>query len=109
MALKTVASVLALIALVEGWYILSRRNQVNRFHLLDDSGYVAFDRLSGQLCRTFQPKAKVANSRAPVSSLPPSSGDPISDAISNTQSISMAESEAQLEFVRGLPACIDIR
>jgi hypothetical protein len=106
MVLKTVASVLALIALVEGWHILSRRNQLDRFHLLDDSGYVAFDRLSGQLCRTFQPKAKGAKPPAPVNLVPSSSGDPILDAITDS---SAAESEVRLEFVRGLPACIDVR
>jgi hypothetical protein len=108
MALRTVASVLALIALVEGWYILSRRNQVDRFHLLDDSGDVAFDRLSGQLCRTFQPKAKAkaAKPPAPVNLAPSSSGDPILDAITDS---SAAENEVRLEFVRGLPACIDVR
>ena len=53
MILRVVAGILGLVAIVEGWYIFSLRNQVNRFHLMDDRGYVALDRVSGQLCKTF--------------------------------------------------------
>jgi hypothetical protein len=110
MILRTVAGVLAVVVMLEAWYIFSVRNQVNRFHLLDDSGYVAFDRLSGQLCRTFQTnqKSQAAKSPVPVNSAPSNSGDPVLDAIRNTPSSSSAE-DAQLEFVHRLPACVDVR
>ena len=106
MILRVVAGILGLVAIVEGWYIFSLRNQVNRFHLMDDSGYVAFDRVSGQLCKTFQlnlAKSSVsANARS-------NSGDPILDAIGNTPSSSSAEAYAQLDFVHRLPSCVDVR
>jgi hypothetical protein len=46
MILRALVGVLALVAIGEGWYIFSLRNQVNRFRLMDDSGYVAFDRVN---------------------------------------------------------------
>jgi hypothetical protein len=107
MVLKAIAGVLLLVAMTEGWYIVSLRNQLNRFHLLDDSGYVAFDRARGQLCRTFQ--SYLAKSSAPPTAVPPNSGDPILDAIRNTPGSSAAENDAQMEFVRRLPACVDVR
>jgi hypothetical protein len=74
MILRVVAGILGLVAIVEGWYIFSLRNQVNRFHLMDDSGYVAFDRVSGQLCKTFQlnlAKSSVsANARDQIQGIP---------------------------------------
>ena len=44
--LRVIAGILGLVVIVEGWYIFSLRNQVNRFRLMDDSGYVAFDRVN---------------------------------------------------------------
>src|SRR5580704_261108 len=107
MILRALVGLLALVAIGEGWYIFSLRNQVNRFRLMDDSGYIAFDRIRGQLCRTFQ--SNPAKSFASASAEPSSSGDPILDAIRNTPRSSSAESDAQVEFVRRLPACVDVR
>jgi hypothetical protein len=107
MVLKAIAGVLALVVMTEGWYIVSLRNQLNRFHLVDDSGYVAFDRARGQLCRTFQ--SNLAKSSPWPTAVPSNSGDPIFDAIRNTPGSFAAESDAQLEFVRRLPACVDVR
>ena len=107
MILRVVAGILGLVAIVEGWYIFSLRNQVNRFHLMDASGYVAFDRVSGQLCKTFQ--LNLAKSSVSANAARPNSGDPILDAIGNTPSSSSAEADAQLDFVRRLLACVDVR
>jgi hypothetical protein len=107
MILKALVGVLALVSIGEGWYISSLRNQVNRFRLMDDSGYVAFDRVRGQLCRTFQSYSAKPFATAPAAAS--SSGDPILDAIRNTPRSSSAESDAQLEFLRRLPACVDVR
>ena len=105
--LRALVGVLALVAIVEGWYIFSLRSQVNRFRLMDDSGYLAFDRVRGQLCRTFQSNSARSIVSAPTA--PSSSGDPILDAIRNTPRSSSAESDAQLEFASRLPACVDVR
>jgi hypothetical protein len=107
MILRVVAGILGLVAIVEGWYIFSLRNQVNRFHLMDDSGYVAFDRVSGQLCKTFQ--LNLAKSSVSANAARSNSGDPILDAIGNAPSSSAAAADAQLDFVRRLPACVDVR
>src|ERR1700730_18904272 len=79
MILRVVAGILGLVEIVEGWYIFSLRNQVNRFHLMDDSGYVAFDLVSGQLCKTFQ--LNLAKSSVSANAARPNSGDLILDAI----------------------------
>jgi hypothetical protein len=111
MILKTLTYVLAVLVVAEAGYIFLLRRPINRFKLMDDNGYVAFDTESGQLCRTFQPnlKSQAAKSPVPVISGPSNSGDSILDAIRNTPSSSSAEGDAQLDFVRRLPACDDVR
>ena len=111
MLFRTLTSILALVVVAEGAYIFLHRHPINRFKPMDDDGYVAFDTASGQLCRTYQPnlKSQAAKSPAPVNSVPSKSGDPILDAIIDTPSSSSAEGDAQLDFVRRLPACVDVR
>ncbi len=81
---------------------------------MEVDGYVAFDTATGQLCRSYQSKPAPKTVRpAPSTFHAPepesSSGDRILDAIRNGSADARAQENAEVEFVRGLPACTDIR
>ncbi|SRR5260221_7240883 len=112
MLFKTLPCVLALVAVGEGGYILLHRHSVNRFKRADDYGYAAFDTATGQLCRTY----RVISSPRIVPTAPSSdrpfgsrSEDPILDAIRSAPATTQASEDPQVEFVRRLPSCADIR
>jgi hypothetical protein len=112
MLFKTLTCVLALVAVGEGGYILLHRHSVNRFKRADDYGYAAFDTATGQLCRTY----RVISSPKITATTPPSdrtfgsrSEDRILDAIRSAPANSQAGEDPELEFIRRLPSCVDIR
>jgi hypothetical protein len=110
MPLKILTCILALAAFAEGGYILWHRHPIHRFRPVEDNGYVAFDTATGQLCRTYRtnPTAKRAPAvydRAPEKP----SGDPILDMIRNGRANVQTGEDAEVEIVRGLPVCVDIR
>lgn len=112
MVFKTLTCILALVVIAESGYIFLRRHPVNRFKPMDDYGYTAFDTASGQLCRTFRSKpapTKVQLSPSPDRSPELHSGDAILDAMRNGSDNAPGEKDAEVEFIRGLPACADIR
>ena len=108
--LRVVAGILGLVAIVEGWYIFSLRNQVNRFHLMDDSGYVAFDRVSGQLCKTFPVEFSEVFRLGKRRVLIRIQGIPFLDAIGNAPRAPLRQ-RRMLNWIsfRRLPACVDVK
>jgi len=126
MILKILTSILALAVVAEGGYILLHRNAINRFKPVDEEGYLAFDSATGQLCRTFRPGSRPKKIQpAPIKPAPSSldskkSGpdDRILTAIrgglteaefeKQIQEEKDANAEAHAEFIRGVPACVDI-
>jgi len=112
MLFKALTCVLALLVLAEGGYILLHRQPINRFKLMDDDGYVAFDTVSGQLCKTFRSNS-VPNGvkTSPLSdhSTGSSSGDLILDSVRNGAMNTRAERGTGVEFILKLPPCRDIR
>jgi hypothetical protein len=127
MILKILTSILALAVVAEGGYILLHRNAVNRFKAVDEDGDLAFDSATGQLCRTIRPAPLPKKMQlAPIKPAPSSFDskesnpklDPILSAIrgglteaefeKKVQEEKDANAEAQAEFIRGLPACVDI-
>lgn len=112
MPLKTLICILALLVVAESGYIFLHRHPINRFKPMDDDGFVAFDTASGQLCRTYQSKSAprtIESSPSSDHSSESGSRDPILGAIRNAGPNAQAERETQLEFIRGLPTCDDIR
>lgn len=112
MLLKILIGVLALLVVTASEYIVLSRNPVNRFKPIDQDGYVAFDTATGQLCKTFRTKT-VPEKIQSIPSSDRSNGsrpvDPILDAIRGGVPDAQAEQAAQVQFIRGLPACADIR
>jgi hypothetical protein len=112
MLFKALTCILALVVVAEGGYIFLHRRTINRFKSVDDYGYAAFDSATGQLCRTFQARSAPRKIQSATSSARPAklhSADPILDAMRNEADKSMPGKDAEVEFVRGLPACADIR
>src|SRR5467141_3561799 len=112
MLLKTLICILVLVIVAEGGYIFLHRHPINRFKPMDDDGYVAFDTASGQLCRTFRSKSapkRIESSPSSDHSSESGSEDPILGAIRNGRPNAQVERETQVEFIRGLPTCDDIR
>jgi hypothetical protein len=110
-AFKVLSCIFALAVVAEAEYIVLHRYAINRFKAMDDSGYAAFDSATGQLCRTFQLKPaprEVQLSPPPARTAEPHSGDPILDAIRNEANKAVPGRDAEIEFVRELPACADI-
>jgi hypothetical protein len=129
MSLKLLTVSLALLLMVESFYILKLRHPTNRFKPVDSyDGLVAFDTVTGQLCKTLRTKtaaeiekldAEAAKKPAPCPPLPAPSGDPVLDEINHTfrskrcggsgEDIAQrSDDNASLEFVVNLPACADI-
>lgn len=111
MLLKTLTCILALVVVAEGGYIFLHRHPINRFKPMDDDGYVAFDTASGQLCKTFRSKSAprgIKSSPSADYSPESSSGDPILDAMQKAAAKTQPEEDAKVEFIRGLPTCVDI-
>jgi hypothetical protein len=111
MLFKALTCVLALLVLAEGGYIFLHHQPINRFKLMDDEGYVAFDTVSGQLCKTFQSKSppnRAEPSPSSDHSAGSSSGDPILDSIQNRAVNPRAERGTGVEFILKLPTCRDI-
>ena len=130
MSLKLLTIFLALLLMVESFYILKLRHPTNRFKPVDSyDGLVAFDTTTGQLCKTLRTRfavdieksdAEAAKKPAPCPPLPAPSGDPVLDEI-NRAGISKkcggsgedvaqkSDAGSALEFVANLPACADIR
>jgi hypothetical protein len=112
MVFRILTCILALALFMEGGYIFWHRHPINRFRTVEDNGYVAFDSATGQLCRTY--RTKPSPKRAPAV-LPSDrfaekpTGDPILDAMRNGPTSVQAGEDTEVEFVRGLPACADIR
>jgi hypothetical protein len=112
MLFKALTCILALVVVAEGGYIFLHRQNINRFKPVDTDGYMAFDTASGQLCRTFQAKPaprKVQSSPSPARPSELHSGDPILDTIQNGADSAPTGKDTEVEFIRGLPACADIR
>jgi hypothetical protein len=118
---KLLIGIFALLSLAAFAYVASNRHPVNRFKPMDEEGYVAFDSVSGQLCKTFPlkelpkklPVATSSNHPRSPENGKPKDGKPI-DAIldsikSNAPIDSKVAQSAQIEFIRGLPACVDIQ
>ena len=115
MLLKILTSILAVLVVAVSGYAIWNRHPVNRFKPVDEDGYLAFDTATGQLCRTY--RAKSPPKRIPSA---PSSDrsdglrpeDRILDAIetkgAEAAANAKAERDAQVELIRGLPACADI-
>ena len=118
---------LAVTVLAESGYIFLHRQPINRFKPMDEDAYLAFDSETGQLCRTFRRGPRVqknqpAQIRPSPSSLDSkkssSKVDPILNAIrgrlteaefeKKVQEEKDADAEAQVQFIRSLPACGDI-
>jgi hypothetical protein len=111
---KILIGLLATLLLAESAYVLLNRHPINRFRPVDQDGYVAFDTATGQLCRSYRSKApERAAQAAPASSLSRQSqsrpGDPILAMIEGGNPDAQPQEKAEVEFVRGLPACTDIR
>jgi hypothetical protein len=111
---KILIGLLATLLLAESAYVLLNRHPINRFRPVDQDGYVAFDTATGQLCRSYRSKApERAAQAAPASSLSRQSqsrpGDSILAMIEGGNADAQPEEKAEVEFVRGLPACTDIR
>jgi|SRR5580704_6049887 hypothetical protein len=111
---KILIGLLATLLLAESAYVLLNRHPINRFSPVDQDGYVAFDTATGQLCRSFRSKApERAAQAAPASSLSRQSqsspGDPVLAMIEGGNPDAQPKEKAEVEFVRGLPACTDIR
>jgi hypothetical protein len=77
---------------------------------VDEDAYLAFDSVTGQLCKSFR-----AKSLPVTTNLIPSSHhseredkDPILNAIRADNPESRAEETARMDFIRGLPTCADI-
>jgi len=112
MLFKALSCILSLVAVAEGSYIFLHRHTINRFKPMDDYGYAAFDSATGQLCRTFQPKvapSKAQSSPSPTRPAELHSGDPILDAMRDETNNAQPGKDVEVEFIRGLPACADIR
>ena len=113
MILKIVTSVLALAVFTESGYILLHWRALNRFKAVDDYGCVAFDTGTGQLCKTFQTNADQLNSKllpsTEHSARRSSVNDPILEAIRNGSTDPGGVNNAQVEIIRSLPLCRDIR
>ena len=125
--LRILAGVLSILLALETGYFIWAHHRINRFKTMDEDGYLAFDSATGQLCRTFRrgPRAQKnqpAQIKPSPSSLdskkPGSEVDLILSAIrggltesefeKKVQEEKRADAEAQVEFIRGLPACVDI-
>ncbi|SRR6266404_5732279 len=112
MLLKTLTCVLALVAAGEGGYILLHPHSVNRFKRVDEYGYAAFDTATGQLCRTYRVgSSPKITPTAPSSDRPfgSRSEDRILDAIRSAPANPQAGEDPEIEFIRRLPSCADIR
>lgn len=111
--MKPLICALIVLLLAETAYIISDRHTINRFKPVDQDGYVAFDTATGQLCRSYRSRTpeKIVES-APTSSLPsqsqPHPVDPILAMIEGGNP-AQAKEKAEVEFIRGLPACADLR
>jgi hypothetical protein len=130
MSLKLLTVFLALLLTVESFYILKLRHPTNRFRPVDSyDGLVAFDTVTGQLCKTLRTKsaaeieksdAEAVKKSGPCPPLPAPTGDPYLDEI-NRIGISKrcggggedvaqkSDGDSALEFIAKLPACADIR
>ena len=111
MRLKIFTGILILLLLTESGYIIATRHPIDRFKPVDSDDYLAFDSATGELCRTFRSKPAPRATKTAPSSLHSSESSPsdaILDMIRNGHSDSQAEEGAQAEFVRNLPACVDI-
>jgi hypothetical protein len=111
---KILIWLLATMLLVESAYIFLHRRPINRFKPVDQDGYVAFDTATGQLCRSYLSKAPEGTAKlAPTSSLSPQSqphsADPILAMIESGNADAQAKEKAEIEFIRRLPACTDLR
>ena len=131
MAWKLATCILAALVLLEGaLLLLGRRRAINRFKPVDENHYFAFDPETGQLCTTFRPSmnrepklASPSSTPAPSSSPSRPTGSRTTDLIlkamdeqadaSTKEADNRARQQAELEerigFIRGLPACADIR
>jgi hypothetical protein len=114
MALRVLSGILIILLVAESGYIALNRHSVNRFKPVDQDGYLAFDSATGQLCKSYRSKAPEKTAKpAPTSSPTPQSQslseDRILSAIGRGTSDAQAEEKAEIEFIRGLPACVDIR
>ena len=112
--MKIATYILTILLLAESAYILLARHPINRFKSMDNNGYVAFDSATGRLCRTYQttlvPKSTVPVPSASNSSKSGSkSGDAILDMIQDGKADPQTIENPQVEFVRSLPACEDLR
>lgn len=112
MRFKILTYILAVMVLAEGGYIILHSHPISRFKPVEENGYVAFDTATGQLCRTYRmkPSPKRASAVVPPDRVPEKpTGDPILDAIRNAPASVQAGENAEVELVRSLPACADIR
>jgi len=114
MALRVLSGILIILLVAESGYIALNRHSVNRFKPVDQNGYLAFDSATGQLCKSYRSKGPVKTfNAAPAASLPPQSKlspeDRILAAIERGSPDAQAREKAEVEFIRGLPACADIR
>jgi len=108
---KVLVGILMVFVTAESIYILINRHPINRFKTVGEEGFVAFDTATGQLCRTFPAKAAPNYQPTPSGDAAPKrpSGDPVLDEIQKLGLNVKAENDATVAFVRGLPACGDIR
>jgi hypothetical protein len=111
---KIIMGILTILMVAESVYIVLDRHTINRFKTVDQDGYVAFDTATGQLCRSYRSKAPDKTVRpAPTSSVSPQSQsrpeDRILAAIERGSPDAQAEEKTEGEFIRGLPACADLR
>jgi hypothetical protein len=111
MLLKVIIGLLIVLLAMESSYILIHHHPVSRFKTVGEDGFVAFDTATGQLCRTF-PAKTASNDQRPTSldaSPKRQSNDPFLDEIQKLGLSAKDEDDATVAFVRGLPACGDIR
>lgn len=125
---KMLIGLLTALVLLESGYIFLGRHPINRFQPVDEVGYVAFDSATGRLCRTFRAGLPPTKPQLALTKPTPSSfdtresspkTDPILSAIrgglseaefdKQAQQEKDANTQVQAEFIRGLPACVDIR
>ena len=112
MVLKILTWMLALTVLAESGYIVLHRHPINRFKPVDEDGYLAFDSATGQVCKTARPgpeRKKAKPSPSAVQRDGRGKSDPILEAFGKAAPEAQAEQEMRVEFIRGLPACADIR
>jgi hypothetical protein len=112
---KILICILVTLLLVESTYVLLNRHPINRFKPVDQDGYVAFDTATGQLCRSYRSKTPEGVAQAAsASSLPRQSqsrsgDDPILAMIERGNPDPQSKEKAEVELVRGLPACENLR